>query len=128
MVKKYVILLGFILFTFTPLQTVNAQSVEEHYVNTEDIVRVILSPIIDKRLIKEYGLDASSWVWEGIVTITYNDNHSFDVAVRVNIPSIDKDDLVKLRIFPFCETEKINELKCNRGLDIEIVDYKHLSP
>ncbi|MBT2655389.1 hypothetical protein J7E81_09080 [Bacillus sp. ISL-18] len=131
MVKQYLIFLGFIIFAFTPLQTVNAESisiVQEHYVTTEDIVRDILSPIIDKRLIKEYGLDASTWVWERIDRITYNDNYSYDVAVRVHIPSNDKYNLVKLRIFPFCDSEKSKELKCNQGLNIEIVEYKHISP
>jgi hypothetical protein len=61
MVKQYLILLGFLLFAITPLQTVNAEAVsnaEGHYVITEYIIRDILFPIIDKRLIKEYGSDA----------------------------------------------------------------------
>ncbi|NRD78569.1 hypothetical protein HPT25_14490 [Bacillus sp. BRMEA1] len=130
MIKQYLILLGFILFAFTPLQTVKAESVsnnEEQYFTTEDIVREILSPIIDKRLIKEYGYDASIWVWQRIVGITYNHNHSYVVAVRVYIPFNDKEDLVKLRISLSCDSEKNNELKCNRGLNIDIVEYKHLS-
>jgi len=70
------------------------------------------------------------WKWQRIVGINYNDNHSYDVAVRVQIPSknhdVYKEDLVKLRISPSCDSEKINQLKCNHGFKIEILDYKHL--
>jgi hypothetical protein len=134
MVKQFLMLLGFSLFAFTSIQTVKAETIpkaEESYVTTEDIVREILFPIIDNRLIKEYGSDASSWLWQRIVGITYNDNHSYDVSVRVQTPSQNSDnareDLVKVRIFPFCDSEKINKLKCNHGLKIEIVEFKHLS-
>jgi hypothetical protein len=130
MVKQCLVLLGFLLFAFIPLQTADAKTVsnvEGQHVTTEDIVRDIIFPIIDKRLIKEYGSDASSWYGK-IVGITYNDNHSYDVEVRTQIRSNNKKDLVKVRIFPFCHIEKFNELKCNRGLNIEIEEYKHLSP
>lgn len=73
------------------------------------------------------------WQWNRIVGITYNDNHSYDVTVRIEIPPKNvnediKDDLVKVRISPSCDSEKINKKKCNHEFKIEILDYKHLSP
>ncbi|ALC85265.1 hypothetical protein AM499_05120 [Bacillus sp. FJAT-22090] len=56
---------------------------------------------------------------------------SYDVTVRIEIPSKNIDDakvdLVKVRIFPSCDSGKINKQKCNHGFKIEILDYKHLS-
>jgi hypothetical protein len=129
MIKRFLLLVGFFLFAFTSIQTVS--KAEEPYVTTEDIVRDILFPIIDKKLIEEYGSDASSWLWQRIVGITYNDNHSYVVSVRVQTPSQNsdkaKEDLVKVRIFPVCDSEKINKMKCNRGLKVEIIEIEHLS-
>ncbi|MCM3708852.1 MULTISPECIES: hypothetical protein [Cytobacillus] len=135
MVKQYLILLGFFVFAFTPMQTVEAETVpkvEDSYVTTEDIVSDLVFPTIDKRVIKEYGGDdLFDWQWQRIVGIKYNDNHSYDVAVRVNIPSKNndnvKEDLVKVRVSPSCDSGKINKQKCTHGLKIEIVEYKHLS-
>jgi hypothetical protein len=135
MVKQYLILLGFFLFAFTPMQTVKAETVpkvEDSYVTTEDIVSDLVFPTIDKRVIKEYGGDSLfHWKWQRIVGINYNDNHSYDVAVRILIPSKDndndKEDLVKVRVSPSCDSGKINKQKCNHGFKIEIVEYKHLS-
>ncbi|KAA0965804.1 hypothetical protein FQ087_05905 [Sporosarcina sp. ANT_H38] len=138
MVKKYSILLGsgFLFLVFTLTQVVNSETdlnVEEMYVTTEDIISDIVFPTIDKRVIKEYGRDTLfGWEWKRIVGITYNDDHSYDVSVRIEIPSKNpadyKEDLVKVRISPSCDSDKINKLKCNHGFKIEIVDYKHLSP
>jgi len=109
---------------------------EEMYVTTEDIISDIIFPTIDKRVIKEYGGDNRLiWHWKRIVGITYNENHSYDVTVRIEIPSKDinenvenvKEDLVKVRISTSCDSEKINKQKCNHGFEIEILDYKHLS-
>lgn len=109
---------------------------EEMYVTTEDIISDIIFPTIDKRVIKEYGGDNRLiWHWKRIVGITYNENHSYDVTVKIEIPSKDinenvenvKEDLVKVRISPSCDSEKINKQKCNHGFEIEILDYKHLS-
>jgi PKD repeat protein len=134
MVKQILMVLGLFLFAFTSIETVEAETflkAEESYVTTDDIVRDILSPIIDKRLIKEYGNDASSWLWQRIVGITYNDNNSYDVSVRVQTPypktDNSREDLVKVRIYPFCDSEKINKLKCPHGLKLEIVEFKHIS-
>ncbi|WP_225986148.1 hypothetical protein [Psychrobacillus glaciei] len=121
---------------FTLAQVVKSETnleVEGMYVTTEDIILDILLPIIDKRVIKEYGQDAPiSWHWNRIVGMTYNDNHSYDVAVRIEIPSKNLDDvkvdLVKVRISPSCDSDSINKQKCNHGFEIEILDYKHLSP
>jgi len=58
MVKQYLILFGFLLSAFTPLQTVKAETVtnvEGEYFTTEDIVSDLVFPTIDKRVIKEYG-------------------------------------------------------------------------
>ncbi|WP_419880435.1 hypothetical protein ACN6MY_12115 [Peribacillus sp. B-H-3] len=135
MVKQCLILLGFFVFAFTPMHTVKAKTVpkaEDLYVTTEDIVSDLVLPTIDKRVIKEYGDDELfGWEWQRIVGIKYKDNHSYDVAVRINIPSKNndnvKEDLVKIRVSPSCDSGKINKQKCNHGLKIEIVEYKHLS-
>jgi len=136
MFQKYAILFGLLFFIFTPLQTVIAETVpkkEDMYVTTEDIILDIIFPIIDKRVIKEYGEDTViGWDMKRIVGITYNDNHSYDVSVRIDIPSKNHDnnneDIVKVRISPSCDSNKLNKLKCNHGSKVEIVDYKHLSP
>jgi hypothetical protein len=134
MVKQYLILLGFLLFAFTPLQTVKAESVskvEDWYVTTEDIIGDIVFPTIDKRVAKEYGRDSLfGWHWKRIVSIYYNRNHSYDVSIRIEVPSDSNkpfsyvEDLVKVRIIPSCDSPKIG---CNHDFKIEILDYKHLS-
>jgi hypothetical protein len=136
MVKQYLVLLGLLFIVLTPSQVVKSETnseVEEMYVTTEDIILDILFPIVDNRVIKEYGQDTLiSWHWKRIVGITYNDNHSYDVTVRIEIPSKNlddfKEDLVKVRISPSCDSDRINKQKCNHEFKIEIVDYKHLSP
>ncbi|MER2112087.1 MAG: hypothetical protein ABS960_05285 [Solibacillus isronensis] len=139
MVKHYLVLLGFILVILTSMQVAKSETIpkaEEMYVTTEDIISDIIFPTIDKRVIKEYGGDNRLiWHWKRIVGITYNENHSYDVTVRIEIPSKDinenvenvKEDLVKVRISPSCDSEKINRQKCDHGFKIEILDYKHLS-
>lgn len=139
MVKHYLVLLGFILIILTSMQVAKSETIpkaEEMYVTTEDIISDIIFPTIDKRVIKEYGGDNRLiWHWKRIVGITYNENHSYDVTVRIEIPSKHinenvenvKEDLVKVRISPSCDSEKINRQKCNHGFKIEILDYKHLS-
>jgi hypothetical protein len=132
-VNQYIILLGVFLFTITPMHAVKAVTVpktEDLYVTTEDIVLDLIFPILDKRVIKEYGGDnLFDWQFQRIVGINYNDNHSYDVAVRILIPSRDndKEDLVKVRVSPTCDSGKINKQKCNHDFKIEILDYKHLS-
>ena len=138
MVKQYLILLGSVclLLVFTLTQVVNSEtalSVEGMYVTTEDIILDIVLPTVDKRVTKEYGQDTPiSWEWKRIVGITYNDNHSYDVSVRIEILTENagdyKEDLVKVRISPSCDSDRINKLKCKHGFKVEILDYKHLSP
>lgn len=103
------------------------------YITTEDIIADIVFPTIDKRVIKEYGQDTFlGWEWKRIVGITYNDNHSYDVSVKIEIDPEKsdeyKEDLVKVRIYPSCDSDKLNKEKCNHGFKIEIIEYKHLSP
>jgi len=136
MVKKYLALLGFVFIVFIPTQIVKSETnseAEEMYVTTEDIILDIIFPTIDKRVIKEYGGDNFfDWQLKRIVGITYNDNHSYDVTVKIEIPPKKlnvnvKEDLVKVRISPSCDSDKINKQKCNHGFNIEILEYKHLS-
>lgn len=137
MVKKYLALLGFVFIVLIPTQIVKSETnseAEEMYVTTEDIILDIIFPTIDKRVIKEYGGEnLFDWQWKRIIGITYNDNHSYDVIVRIEIPPKNlnddvKEDLVKVRISPSCDSEKINKQKCNHQFEIKILDYKHLSP
>lgn len=137
MIKQYFAILGFVFMVLIPTQIVKSEAnseVDDMYVTTEDIILDIISPTIDKRVIKEYGGDNFfDWKWKRIDGITYNDNHSYDVTVRIEIPSENfnddvKEDLVKVRISPSCNSEKINKKKCNHEFKIEILNYKHLSP
>lgn len=134
MAPKYLIVLILFLITLTSIQTVKAETIpkDDLYFTTEDIILDLLMPTIDKRVIKEYKGDALfSWNWQRIVGINYNDGHSYDVSVRINIPSesldTDKEDLVKVRISPSCDSGKLNKLKCNHDFKIEILEYIHLS-
>ena len=135
MVKQYlvVLVLGFLILVFTLTQVVKSETVlnaEGMYITTEDIILDIVFPTIDQRVIKEYGQDTLfRWEWKRIVGITYNNNHFYDVSVSIEIASEGaddyKEDLVKVRISPSCDSDK---LKCNHEFKIEILDYKHLSP
>ena len=134
MVKQNLILLGFLFIVLTSTQVVKSETVpkvEEMYVTTEDIISDIIFPTVDKRVIKEYGQDTLfDWQWKRILNITYNDNHSYDVTVKIDIPSKNfddaKEDIVKVRISPSCDSDKINKQQCNHGFKIEVLDYKHL--
>lgn len=135
MVKQYLFLLVFLFFALTPLQIVKADSIskveQELYITTEDIISDIVFPTIDKKVQNVYSDEMIGWQWKRIVGIKYNDNHSYDVAVRIQVPSqysdyVD-DDLVKVRISPSCDSEKLNKLRCNHDFKIEIIDYKRLS-
>jgi hypothetical protein len=135
MVKHHIILFGMFLFAFTSMQFVKAETVlnaEDSYVTTDDIVSDLLFPTIDKRVIKEYGGgELFDWQWQRIVGIKYNDNHSYDVKVRINIPTKNSEnvkvDLVTVRVSPSCDSGKINKQKCNHEFKIEILEYNHLS-
>ncbi|MFD2445453.1 hypothetical protein ACFSO7_15920 [Bacillus sp. CGMCC 1.16607] len=128
MLKLYIILLGILLSALTPIHSVNADT-EDMYVTTEDIVLDIIFPIVDNRVIKEYGGDSFfNWQWQRIVGINYNDSHSYDVAVKILILSKENiEDLIKIRVSPSCDSGKINNQKCKHDFKIEILEYKHLS-
>jgi len=134
MIKQCLIFVGLILMVFTPFQSVrakNAFQVEEMYVTTEDILEDILYPTVDKRVAKEYRPNTFlDWNWKRIVGVNYNNNHSYDVAISIKVSS-DKnrphsysEDLVKVRVYPSCDSPKIG---CNHGFKIAVLDYKHLS-
>jgi len=134
MTPKYLIVLILLLITITSMQTVKAETIpkDDLYFTTEDIISDLLMPTIDKRVIKEYKGDALfSWNWQRIVGINYNDDHSYDVSVRIKVPSenldMNKEDLVKVRISPSCDSGKLNKLKCNHDFKIEVLEYIHLS-
>lgn len=104
---------------------------ENWYVTPEDIVLDIIFPSIDKRVIKEYGSDGLfGWQSQRIVGIVYNNNHSYDVSVRLqvpderNIPGNFAQDLVKVRVSPSCDSPKIG---CSHGFKVEVLEYKHES-
>ena len=60
----------------------------------------------------------------------YNRDHSYDVSIRIRVsdesnkPFDYVQDLVKVRIFPSCDSPKIG---CKNGFGIEILDYEHLT-
>src|SRR6476620_3496821 len=116
MVKPYSIFLGCVVLIFTLIQVGTAQAnseAERMYVTTEDIIADIVFPTIDKRVIQEYGEDAFSWEWKRIMGVTYNDNHTYDITVKIEIPSKNplhsKEDVVKVRISPSCDSDKLNQ-------------------
>ncbi|MGO4889447.1 hypothetical protein ACJ2A9_16995 [Anaerobacillus sp. MEB173] len=138
--KKIIVLLTILLMPVTG-DLVNATPpepkefkpyAEDWYVSTEDIIWDIIFPAIDKRVIKEYGVkDASSFSWEQqrIVNIVYNNNHSYDISLRIRIPDNNNplehmEDLVKLRVYPSCDSPKIG---CSHGFKVEVLDYEHLN-
>lgn len=135
MVKQYLFLLGILFIVLSPTQVVKSETVSEVeglYVTTEDIISDIVFPTIDKKVEKEYGHNLG-WQWLRIVGISYNDNHSYDVDIKIKVSSKGNepfdyvDDQLKLRISPSCDSEKLNPLKCNHGFKVEVLDYKHLS-
>jgi hypothetical protein len=101
---------------------------EDWYVTPEDVVLDIVFPAIDKRVVKEYGDGLFSWQSQRIVGIVYNNNHSYDVSVRLqvpdekNIPGNYANDLVKVRVSPSCDSPKIG---CSHGFKVEVLDYQH---
>ncbi len=139
--KKMIVLFA-ILLLFTTDNLVNAKPPElkeikpyaaDWYVTPEDIIRDIIFPAIDKRVIKEYGgNEASSFGWQQrrIDRIVYNNNHSYDISIRIQVPDNNNipikytDDLVKVRVSPSCDSPKIG---CSHGFKVEVLEYKHLN-
>ncbi|KQL21881.1 hypothetical protein AN957_11190 [Cytobacillus solani] len=106
---------------------------EDWYVTPEDIIQDIIFPAIDKRVIKEYGgKEASGFGWQQrkIVNIVYNNNHSYDMSIKIMVPNNNykpfeyAQDLVKVRVSPSCDSPKIG---CSHGFNVEVLDYKHIS-
>lgn len=104
---------------------------EDWYVTPEDIIRDIIFPSIDKRVMEEYpGNDAATFGWQSqrIVGIVYNNNHSYDITLKLQVPNKRNspleytDDLVKVRVSPSCDSPKIG---CSHGFKVEVIDYEH---
>jgi hypothetical protein len=103
---------------------------EDWYVTPEDIIRDIIFPAIDKRVIKEYGEDGLfGWQSERIVGIVYNNNHSYDISLEIQVPGDSSKplddvtyDLVKVRVSPSCDSPKIG---CSHGFKVEVLKYEH---
>lgn len=104
---------------------------EDWYVTPEDIIRDIIFPAIDKRVIKEYGGKETSgfgWQQRRIVNMVYNNNHSYDISITIQVPDSTNnpfeyaEDLVKVRVSPSCDSPKIG---CSHGFKVEVLDYEH---
>lgn len=104
---------------------------KDWYVTAEDIIQDIVFSSIDKRVMKEHpGNDPTTFIWQTqrIVGITYNNNHSYDISIRILVPdqrnntSTYETDLVKVKIFPSCDSPKIG---CKHGLKVEVLEYTH---
>jgi hypothetical protein len=124
-VKQFIILLGVLLCLVAPLQSAKA----EEFYSTDDILKDIIFPAIDQKVVKSYGHnEKSDWKWDGILSIHYNQDHSYDVAVRIDVGTeYEEKDLVRLRISPSCDSEKLNKEVCNHEFGIKILEYRHLS-
>src|SRR4051812_39197563 len=139
--KKMIFLLTIILM-FATGSLVNAEATEpekvkeyaeDWYVTPEDIIRDIVFPSIDKRVMKEYpGNDSATFGWQSqrIVGIVYNNNHSYDISIRIQVPDSSNkpieytEDFVKVRVSPSCDSPKIG---CKHGFKVEVLEYKHIS-
>ncbi|MDQ6600825.1 hypothetical protein [Bacillus salipaludis] len=139
-ILKKIIVFVTILLIFTTDNLVKAKPpepkeikpyAEDWYVTTENIVLDIMFPVIDKRVIKEYGGKEASgfgWQYRGIVNIVYNNNHSYDMSLRIQVPDTNKipfkyaEDIVKVRVSPSCDSPKIG---CSHGFKVEVLDYQH---
>ena len=140
-ILKKVIVFAMVLMLFaTNYYLVNAESkekeevkpfAEDWYVTTEDIFWDIIFPTIDKRVIKEYGGNEYSgfgWGKQRIINIVYNNNHSYDLSIKIQVPDDNPlkyvEDLVKVRVSPSCESPKIS---CSHGFNVEVLEYEHLN-
>ncbi|UOY92814.1 hypothetical protein MUG87_01315 [Ectobacillus sp. JY-23] len=137
---KKVIVFFVIVFIFAADNLVYAKSpepkeikpyTEDWYVTTEDIIRDIIFPAIDKRVIQEYGGRETSgfgWQQQRIVNIVYNNNHSYDISLKIQVPERNdgpielREDLVKVRVSPSCDSPKI---VCSHGFHVEVLEYQH---
>ena len=123
-----IIMAGYGLLTenqwLQPYNLVNAKSPEpkeiklygeDWYVTPEEIIWDIIFPAIDKRVIKEYGGKEDltfGWKKQRIVNIVYNNNYSYDLSIRIQVPDNNNirikytEDLVKVRVSPSCDSPK----------------------
>lgn len=140
-IMKKMIVLFMILLMFSTDNLVKAKPpepkeikpfAEDWYVTPEDIIRDIVFPAIDKRVMKEYGgKDAATFGWQQqrIVGIVYNNNHSYDISISLQVPDENAPgnythDLVKVRVSPSCDSPKIG---CSHGFKVEVLDYEHMN-
>src|SRR6476620_10793321 len=96
-IMKKMIVLFTILLMFATDNLVNAKPpepkeikpyAEDLYVTPEDIIGDIVFPSIDKRVMQEYpGNDAATFGWQSqrIVGIVYNNNHSYDISISLQV-------------------------------------------
>lgn len=133
MLKNCFILFVALLFAVLPSSNTQAESLsnnENGYVTTEDIISDIIFPSVDKKVVEEYGdEDAFGWELHRITGIKYNHHHSYDVTVRIKIDMKDNphkftEDSVTIRIYPPCDSEKI---ECNHDFKLEILEYQPIS-
>ncbi|GAB3789516.1 hypothetical protein [Virgibacillus kimchii] len=136
--KKLLVLLSALLFILPSIS--NSANIEERekvkpfaedwYVTPEDIIKDIIFSSIDKRVMQEYpGNDVAAFGWrlQRIVNIVYNNNHSYDISVKVQVPEEKNkpgyfaEDLVKVRVSPSCDSPKIS---CTHGFSVEVIEYK----
>ena len=117
--KLFFIALGILLFA----------SPASAYFTTEDIVLDLIMPAVDQRVIEEYkGEPLIDWHWGKITDIKYNTDHSYDVTVKIKIPSEHNlEDLVKVRVSPSCDSGKLNKWTCNHEFGIKILEYSRIS-
>jgi hypothetical protein len=138
-IMKKITFLFTVLLMFVAGNVVNAKPpepkevkpyAEDWYVTPEDIIRDIIFPAIDKKVVKEYGGKETSgfgWQQQRIVKIVYNNNHSYDISIRIQVPDSNNnpaEDLVKVRVSPPCDSPKIG---CSHGFKAEVLDYEHLN-
>lgn len=106
---------------------------EDWYVTPEDIIKDIIFPAIDKRVMEEYPDNEDvifGWRSQRIDGIVYNNNHSYDISIKIEVPSPQnmateyKEDLVTVRLSPSCDSPKMS---CKHGFNVEVVAYKRLS-
>lgn len=140
MMKKMIVLFA-ILLMFAANSVVYAKPpgpkeikpyAEDWYVTPEDIIRDIIFPAIDKSVIKEYrGKEDSGFGWQQrrIISIVYNNNHSYDISLKILVPNNSNnplgyvEDLVNVRVSPSCDSPKIG---CSHDFKVEVLEYKHL--
>ncbi len=65
--------------------------------------------------------------------MNYNNNHSYDFDVKIEVDpqsikgrDIPIEDIVRLRISPSCDSNKIHQSICNHDFKTGTLDYKHL--